>query len=37
MLIFPEEQDTGVALYAEGGTCDFEVTITQANSIWTIS
>lgn len=34
MLIFPEEQDTGVALYSEGGACDFDVTITQANSIW---
>lgn len=34
MLIFPDEQDTGAALYAEGGSCDFEVTITQASSIW---
>ena len=34
MLIFPEEQDTGAALYAEGGDCEFDVTITRANSIW---
>lgn len=34
MLICPDEQDTGAALYAEGGACDFEVTITQADSIW---
>lgn len=34
MMVFPEESDTGAALFAEGGSCQFDVTITQANSIW---
>ena len=34
MLIFPGERDTGATLYAEGGSCDFVVTMAQADSIW---
>ena len=34
MLVFPGAEDTGAALFAEGGACRFDVTVTQANSTW---
>ncbi len=34
VLVLPEESDRGAAVYSEGGACDFDVTITPAESIW---